>query len=361
MEIRTANSDDRAAWDAYVRAHPDTSPYHLFAWKLAVENAYGHRGEYLVAERDGAVCGVLPLIRFKVPFRPPRLVSLPFCDLGGVLADDADAERALIDEAVARASHSGASRLILRNATATAAPSGLPQRRLATNKVRMVLSLPDSSETLWSSLKSKVRSQVRKAKKNELDFVWGDESALDDFYRVFGQNMRDLGSPVHSQRLFAEVLRHFGDDARLALVRLDGQTVAGAFLLGVGSKKVCVPWASSLREYNRLATNMLLYWRMLEHAADQGYERFDFGRSSEGEGTYRFKKQWGSKPAPLHWVEASCQPGDTLADEPEPSDPDDDGAAEPSRARRWAENVWRRLPVPMANLVGPMVRKYISL
>jgi FemAB-related protein (PEP-CTERM system-associated) len=356
MEIRTAQSEDRGAWDAYVRRHPEASPYHLFAWKLAVEATYGHRAEYLMAEREGAICGVLPLFRFRAPLVTRRVVSLPFCDLGGVLADDAGIERALIDAAARSCRRWRASGLTLRNARAASCESELAPRRLAGNKVRMLLDLPDSAEALMKSFPSKLRSQVRKASKNGLAFAWGDGTRVDDFYRIFGRNMRDLGSPVHARRLFHEVLRHFGADARVGLIQLDGLAVAGGFLLSVGPK-VCVPWASSLREYNHLSPNMLLYWSLLEHASNGPYTLFDFGRSSLDEGTYRFKKQWGARPVPLHWIELSCRPGGSGP----ARDVAEDGAGGPGRARRWAERVWQHLPVPVANLVGPRLRKYISL
>ena len=40
--------------------------------------------------------------------------------------------------------------------------------------------------------------------------------------------------------------------------------------------------------------NMLMYWHLLQRTIQRGNRTFDFGRSSESSGTYRFKRQWGA-------------------------------------------------------------------
>ena len=173
-----------------------------------------------------------------------------------------------------------------------------------TYKVRMFLNLPDSSEALMKSFKSKLRSQIRKAEKNGLTFAWGNYEDLDDYYAVFSENMRDLGSPVHSQKWFDAILHNFGANARLGKVTFQGVTVGSCIILTTRNK-VAIPWASTLRQYNNLAPNMLLYWNVLKYSCDIGFKMFDFGRSSVGEGTYKFKTQWGAQAIPLTWYSMS--------------------------------------------------------
>ena len=62
-----------------------------------------------------------------------------------------------------------------------------------------------------------------------------------------------------------------------------------------------IPWASSIRDFNPLCPNHLLYWHAMETAVAEGVDVFDFGRSTPGEGTFKFKEQWGAEPVPLHW------------------------------------------------------------
>ena len=209
----------------------------------------------------------------------------------------------------------------------------------------MLLNLPDSSEELWTGFKSKLRSQVRKAEKNGLTF--SSTANLDDFYAVFGENMRDLGSPVHSRKWIDAVLHYYGEKARLGLVYLNDKAVGAGIILTAG-QKVSIPWASTLRQYNRLGPNMLLYWNFLKFAADNGFSSFDFGRSTPDEGTYRFKSQWGAKPVALerHIIYLDG----TLP-----------AQKETSKNRERIEHIWQKLPLGLANFTGPILRKYISL
>ena len=324
-----------------MHAHPEASPYHLSAWARAIEAGYGHPARPIVACEGDRVVGVLPLFEFAGPFGRRSWVSSPFCDLGGPLAERPEIAEALVESACQLA---GEATIDLRAAT----PLSLsrPSARRAEHKVRMLLELPESSEALLASFKAKLRSQVRKAEKNGCEFTWGADQ-VDDFYAIFSINMRDLGSPVHAKRLFDEIVSAFGEHAHLGVVRFEGRPVAAGLALSVGGR-MAIPWASSLRAYNKLAPNMLLYWNLLKRAADGGFTSFDFGRSSEGEGTYRFKAQWGASPQPLHWLEL----GEGAAPEPQ---------AGPGRGRQLAESLWRRLPLPVANLVGPRVRRYVSL
>jgi FemAB-related protein (PEP-CTERM system-associated) len=218
------------------------------------------------------------------------------------------------------------------------------------NKVRMFLELPSSSEALMNGFKSKLRSQIRKAEKNGLTFSWGTRADIDGYYAVFSENMRDLGSPVHSKVWFNSILSHYADRARLGIVRNEEEIVGGCILLSVGDK-IAIPWASTLRKYNRLAPNMLLYWNVLKYAADAGFSTFDFGRSSEGEGTYRFKKQWGATPTPLNWY--SFIPS---SDQARSSD-----NQTRTVGKQIITEIWSKMPIPLANFFGPIIRRYINL
>ncbi len=361
MRVRDVSATDGEPWDDFVRSHPQGSPYHVLAWRDAVRHAYGHEPRYLVLEDGGGrLRGVLPLFRFSVPLAGARYVSLPFCDLGGPLAEDAAGAAALVDAARERAAAEGAAPLLLRLADPGARPAGA--HPLDTDKVRMLLRLPGSSEELLASFKSKLRSQVRKAAKNGMIFGWEEgPAALDDFYELFSLNMRDLGSPVHGRAWFEAVLAAYGDGARLGIVRHEGLAVAGGVVLAPGRRRMTIPWASARRSHNRLAPNMWLYWSVLAAAADEGYATFDFGRSTAGEGTYRFKEQWGALPEPLGWC--AVAPGAADDGAPAGAAPDGDGEVESDGgggARALAESLWRRLPLPVANRLGPALRKYID-
>ncbi len=349
MNIRLADNNDKEQWDAYVQRHPSASPYHLFAWKRAVEDAYGHKAYYLMAEKDHCITGVLPLIYLKLPLLSGQLVSLPFCDVGDILADNAGASKGLISEAIVLAGKLNAKYIELRSQTGSSSYEyvNLPVSVLS-HKVRMFLKLPQSSEMLWDGFKSKLRSQIRKAEKNGLSFKWGTAEDVEDFYVVFSNNMRDLGSPVHSREWFYAVLRHYGENIRIGMVYHDRQLIGAGIILNT-NKIISTPWASTLRDFNNLSPNMMLYWNFLKYASDNGYTGFDFGRSTPNEGTYYFKAQWGAQPVPLHWNYIMLSNNRITLNE----------AA--SAKKEKMVHIWQNLPLGVANFIGPALRKYISL
>jgi FemAB-related protein (PEP-CTERM system-associated) len=287
-------------------------------------------------------------------------VSLPFLDGGGILADDRVAEVRLLTEAVRLGQNAGARVIELRQERpvdacesgrlAALAGLGHGALRVATrsHKVRMLLRLPESADALLQSFKSKLRSQISRASKEGFTSRVGGLELLEDFYEVFAINMRDLGSPVHSAALMRQCLIAFPEQARIVVVYRATSPVAAALVIGLG-EVLSNPWASSLRRYASLGPNMLLYLRLLQLACERGYRMFDFGRSTPGEGTYKFKEQWGATPAPLHWHYFSLDGKPPAAQQAD------------AVQFRMAARCWRKLPVSVTKIIGPRIRKHLSL
>lgn len=348
--VRLAASPDQQKWDTYVASHSAASPYHLFAWKQAIEEAYGHKSYYLLAEKDGEVAGVLPIVHFRLPLLLNEFNSLPFCDVGNILGDNEEVSNLLFNKCLKLCSEKRIKKIHLRGKISESAGKITAFTPEHHNKVRMFLDLPESSEALMKGFKSKLRSQIRKAEKNGLIFSWGSNADIDGYYAVFSENMRDLGSPVHSKGWFQSIFKYYADNARMGIVSYKEEIVGGCILLSAG-ETIAIPWASTLRKYNRLAPNMLLYWNVLKYSTDAGFARFDFGRSSEGEGTYKFKKQWGAEPTPLVWYNytASSRPAEKS------------GNRSGANSKEKIALMWSKIPTPVANFLGPKIRKYISL
>jgi FemAB-related protein (PEP-CTERM system-associated) len=265
---------------------------------------------------------------------------LPFLDEGGLCADNDESRVALWEAARETSARLGARSIELRQRY----PSGLDLPPQAA-KVTVMLELATESGQMWKRLDAKVRNQVRKAQSSGLTASWCGVEGLDEFYGVFAHNMRDLGSPVHARRFFGAMLEEFADTARLLLVRDGSRTVAGGVCMTFRDT-VLVPWASSLREWRSRCPSNLLYWEVIRSACEKGLRWLDFGRSSRGSGTYRFKVQWGGVEQPLCWEEFPARQGSLVHTE----DP----------KYRAMIGLWQRLPVPVATLIGPTVRKRLS-
>jgi FemAB-related protein (PEP-CTERM system-associated) len=332
---------DTAEWDDFVRTSEGWTHFHLSGWKRVIEDVFGHECLYLVARTgaDREVAGVLPLVRVRSLLFGHYLVSMPFLNYGGPLGNHA-AVRALVNMAVRMAADDRVKLLELRNRRELEVSVPVSHR-----KITVLLDLPEGDiEPLWKSLKAKVRSQVRRPQKEGMTVEFGP-GQVGPFYEVFSRHMRDLGTPSLPRRFFEAIAEAFPDDAWFGCTYHDGKPVA----CGCGFKwngEFEMTWASSLKEYSRMAPNMLLYWRFMERCVAEGIRLFNFGRCTPGGGTHRFKVQWGSREQQLWWYQSGARLG---ASTPSP----DQGAYS------WGPRIWRHIPLPVANTVGPRIVQYI--
>jgi FemAB-related protein (PEP-CTERM system-associated) len=336
--LPTLNEGDVRDWLKFLAPFGHRGMYCDPTWVAALCQGLGHRPYFLQARQGEQLVGVLPLAFISSRLFGRFLVSLPYVNWAGVLAHQPSVAEALVDEAVQLADRLDVRQLQLRHLTEVAHPA---LRHQLTNKVQMRASITCSKEQLWSNLRSAVRTQIRKARKLDLEVTWGHEELLDDFYSVFRRNMRDLGTPVFGRSLFEEILTRRAGNAELCVVRIGWRPIA-AGLLTHGDGLSEVPSASALRTYRDTAANSLMYWHLLERAHERGQQWFDFGRSSIASPTFDFKRKWGTEPVPTVW-QLYVRHGS-----PEELRPD-------SRRFRWAIRAWQHLPVGVASLIGPSI------
>lgn len=313
---------------------------HDSRWLSALQHGLQYEPRCLIAHcPSGDIVGVLPLALVQSGLFGRFLVSLPYLNSGGVSTDCPEVARALVDQAVALADELDVKHLELRHEVPIDHPK-LTHRR--SDKVHMRLALNESPEAQMKSYKSKLRSQIKKNSENPFEIHFGAENLLPEFYSVFATNMRDLGTPVYSIKLFLSILRNFGPEAaELAIVRLHGKAVAGALLIHQrGTSEV--PSASSLRSFSSTGANLWMYSKLLDRAIEKKSQRFDFGRSSVGSGTFKFKEQWGAKPYPAVWqyYVRKGDPADMRPDSP--------------RKQKLIQ-AWRNLPVWLSKIIGPSI------
>lgn len=304
----------------------------------SVAQGFGHAVYLLDASEAGETVGILPLVLVKGPIFGKFLVSLPYINTGGVWAWSLATATALIDRACDLADELDVKYLELRHEQPIEHVKFNFQR---TDKAHLRLALPSSDEELEKSFKSKLRSQVKKSGGHGLEISFAALPLLDEFYRVFAQNMRDLGTPVFSKTLFRAIIEQFDGDAEFCAVRQQERTVASALLV---HRDGCteVPSASCLRRFNHTNANMLMYRHLLKRAIERSSHTFDFGRSSADSGTYKFKMQWGAKAFPACW-QYYVRTGD-----PDGMRPDADG-------NQRLIQIWQHLPVWLTKCIGPSI------
>ena len=336
--IRLATEQDAPVWDAYVNGNPHRTIAHLWRWRPILERSFKLRPQYFIAHTaDGRLVGVLPAALMSSSLFGKFLISMPWLDYGGPLADDDATAKLLVDSATAKAKE-----LNCRFFEMRAVHHRLSDMTEKTDKRQFHLDLTAGEEAVWKSFDAKARNQVRKAEKSNLSCAFGGKELLDDFYAVFAYNMRDLGTPVWPRSLFEEIFAHFGQDVEIVVVKLEKKTIGAGLLLHYG-KYAGVPSASSYREYRELCPNNLMYWEVIKHCITRGSNVFDFGRSSEGAGTFNFKKQMMRQPVEQIW-QYKLLTIDALP-EMNPNNP----------KYKTAIAVWRKLPLFVTNWLGPKI------
>jgi serine/alanine adding enzyme len=342
VSVRIAAVEDMKRVERFVMNSKWANLYHDCRWGAVIEKCFRHKYRLLISESSGgAISGILPLVHMRSWGFGNFIVSMPYFNYGGVCADDEQSKCLLVEEAIRLAKELAAKHIEFRQETSL--NHGFKEKTL---KVSMRLAFPPTSDDLWKSFPSKLRSQIRVPQKGGLQSRIGRLEELDGFYDVFSRNMRHLGTPVYPKRFFREILEAFPDSTWICSVYLGSAVVASGFLAGFKGM-LEIPWASSLRSSNRLSPNMLLYWECLRFGCDNGYASFDFGRSTRGESTYKFKEQWGAKESPMvwsYWTEG----GGNLPD-----------ISPRNRKYQLAIALWKRLPVPVTKVIGPRIVRNI--
>lgn len=313
---------------------------HRQPWLNAICNGLQHEQFVFVSRsvEDDGVDGLLPLALVRSSLFGRFLVSLPYINTGGIWGTNQAAAEALISAACLLADQQGVRYLELRHEMPVEHSKFNGKR---TDKVHMRLALPPVDSELEALLKSKLRSQIKKSKEYDLSIRWGQAELLNEFYQVFAVNMRDLGTPVFSRRLFRQILIAFPEAAELCVVYRALVPIAAGLLVHCDGVTE-VPSASSLRSHNVTNANMWMYRNMLARSIERGSHTFDFGRSSEGSGTYKFKAQWGAQPYPAIW-QYYVRKGSA-----EDMRPDSDG-------KQRLVRLWQKLPVSLTKLIGPSI------
>ena len=330
-------------WDQYVNSHSKGSFFHLSGWQTVIEKSFGHSCYFLCAKSDDKFCGVLPLVEVKSVLFGHALISTPFCVYGGVIADNDDIQRQLEQEAIAISERLQVDYLELR------------YKDEQENHHKMLLKqahstfgcqLPDSDEQILAQVKKKQRAVIRHSLKNELKTEVSQELA--DFYHLLSVSYLNLGTPIFSQKYFANLVDVFADKLDVFVVK-NSQGQASSAVMNFYFKEQVLPYYGGGNDSARgLKSADFMYYQVMCHAAAKGYTWYDFGRSKNDSGPYKYKKNWGMEAKPLHYyyhlVKAKELPNLS------PNNP----------KYKLFINLWQKLPIKVSQFIGPFLSKYLG-
>ena len=339
-QVHELDAAAQSRWDAFVNACPEATFFHRAGWKQVLERAFGHRSFYLYAERDGGICGVLPLVQVRSLLFGNALVSTPFCVYGGTAAADEAACIALDQAAVELAQRLRVDYLELRNRRARH-PDWPAKDLYATFRKPID---PDPERNLLA-VPRKQRAMIRKGIDAGLQAQ--PEPDVERFYAAYSESMRNLGTPVFGLRYFRILHEVFADDCEVLTVNQGNRLVAG--VLSFFFRDEVLPYyGGGTTQARALKGNDFMYWEVMRRACERGYRVFDYGRSKRGSGSYAFKKNWGFEPEPLHY-ECRLVRARTLPDL-SPANP---------KYRLFIRR-WSQLPLAVSRLAGPPIAKYLG-
>lgn len=340
--VENPEADELARIEAYVFASREGTAFHRPAWVLAVSKACGHEWRYLLAEDgSGELQGILPLHLIHSALFGRALVSSGFAVGGGILSQNEQAVRLLADEAWRFARRHSFPSVELRGGPA---PDGRWQQKEGLY-AGFANALADSDESQLLAIPRKQRAEIRKGLAHEMSVRVGrGEQDRADHYAVYAESVRNLGTPVFPRALFDAVLDGFGEDADILTVLHDGKPVAS--VLSLYHRQTVMPyWGGGTWDARRVRANDIMYYSLMNHARERGCRSFDFGRSKYGTGAFSFKKNWGFEPQPLTYAIRTAD-GEQARDI---------NPMSPKYRARIA--LWQRLPLSVANRIGPILAR----
>jgi len=339
LTVNTLARDDGVAaarWDEFVFRCSEATFFHRAGWQRIIEGVFGHRTYFLYVERGGRIEGVLPLAHVKSLLFGNALVALPFAVYGGVAAATPEAVAMLEQEAQTLGERLGVTYLELRNVLPRHAE--WPQQEVYVTFRKAILA---DDEANMLAIPRKQRAMVRKAAKSGL--VSEIDASVDRFFRLYADNVHRHGTPALPKRYFMALQQVFGRDCEVLTV-VDAERRPLSSVLSFYFRDEVLPYYAGDDIAARvLAANDFKYWELMRRACGRGLKVFDYGRSKRGTGTYSFKKNWGFEPQPLHY-EYRLYRGEAIPQN-NPANP---------KYRAFIA-LWRRLPIGLANRVGPLI------
>lgn len=337
--VHTLEPEMRAAWNAYVEKTPAATFFHLAEWERVISQGFGHRTYYLYAMENGQVTGILPLVHVRSRLFGNSLSSTPFCVYGGIVADTSAGFEALETHATELAVRLNVDYLEMRNAERV---QDWPAKSLYVTFRKPISA--DHDENM-KAIPRKQRAMVRKGIKAGL--VSEVDSSIDRFFEAYAESVRNLGTPVFPKRYFEILNQVFRDRSDIVTVLKDGRVVCA--VMNFYFRDEVLPYYGGGGDLAReFKGNDFMYWEVMRRAVDKGAVLFDYGRSKEGTGSYHFKKNWGFEPLPLHYQYRLVRSR---------SIPD----VNPMNPKyQLFIKAWKRLPLPIANRIGPFLSRSLG-
>ena len=300
---------DRYSWNEYVRKNSHSHVYHLWEWGDLLCRTYNYDRHYWAVKKGDEIIGVFPCLFVRSLIFGQRLISLPFVEYAGpILKNKMDSATSrvvltqLLDSTLKLSKKLRADYTEIRHPQISLAsllqPVGFEpvQRHVTFN-----IDLTKEESGLWAQLDKKCRNSLRKAMRSGIDVEEVDSNNLEQYYYLYLQSQKRLGSPPNSFDFFQNLYDAFkpGGYLKMTLAVYDSKPIAGVIVLCFREK---LYWFGNVtnRKYVHLNPTNLLLWRMIQCGIENSFSVFDLGETrKEDIGIYHFKSGWGGNETNL--------------------------------------------------------------
>jgi len=345
VSIELGSAQDEAAWSDFVEKSPEAAFFHHWAWGDVIREAYGYETIKLLAKRGDNIVGICPLVDVKSPIFGRSLISTAFTIGGGIAAADTEAAIALAAASIEIGKSKNVQYVELRSEKALLTAWHTKDSVYA----GFCKTMPEERDARLAEIPRKRRAEIRKAlnfaEEGRLTVRFGQD--IHTFHRIYAESLRNLGTPMFSKKFAQLLIDKFSQNAEVAIVEGDGEPVA-ALLSFYFRDKVMPYYVGAIGNARPLRAFDFLYWSLMDRAAQIGGNVFDFGRSKTGTPHFQYKKLWGFEPEALAYQYALVKATDIP--NVNPNNP----------KFRLVSETWKKLPLPIANIAGPLLARHLA-
>lgn len=303
--IRPLKENELRKWDDFVAAHPLGTLYHTSSWQKVIKTAFSLKPFYLILEDDKqSIKAGMPLFEIN-GITGKKLECIPnaqVCD--PLVSNQADYDKLM--------------QFIL---------SYLQENHLKCAEIKLSSFFPEKNNGHSTSLdeystyllditrplteieaglhKSCIRRRIKKAEKNGIELVVG--GSLNDmkiFYKLYVKMRKSIGLLPQPLNFFSALWQHLANDDNLEILHAKYQNeIISSLLLTKYRNTVVYEYGASASDAAQLSPSTFLLWEAIKRSISQGYEKFDFGRTSKDQQSLAlFKKRWGTKQENLTYI-----------------------------------------------------------
>lgn len=338
IEFVRLENQNQGLWNRYALSNSDSEIYHLASWADVYSETYGYKPYFFLLKLNDKVVGLLPIIHQK-GFCKNILTSLP----GGILLDNHQSHgEDVYHFIIALKNKLQAKDVVLYNRYRLSC-----EMFESTENIRILKNLPKDDIELLNEIGKKRRWGIRKAQEHGLthQVFRPTKDLIKTFHQIYAKHYRDLGTPVHSLLFFLKQAEHLGDYIRILFVWKDDTPICVKWLMHYKSAIISSE-SATLKEYYFTRVSDYQVFHALKYAIDNSCSTYNMGRSQIDTGAFNFKKSWGELDIEEYPIFSSKLRS---------------GIGAKKKKFNLFINLWKKMPVPLTKLVGPILRKHLSL